>query len=86
VRPPSYLAVMPKAHGELATLPVAIKPDTLQDANGDDQYLAAVQAFGDTTDANTQLRALAHNSVTARQVQDADSVRHKAIDLGRHYV
>jgi hypothetical protein len=76
---------MPNAHGELATLPVAIKPDTLQGANGDDQYLAMVQAFGDTTDANTQLRALAHNSVTARQVQNADSVRHKAIDLGRHY-
>ena len=77
---------MPNAHGELATLPVAIKPGTLQGANGDDQYLAMVQAFGDTTDANTQLRALAHNSVTARQVQNADSVRHKAIDLGRHYI
>jgi GH24 family phage-related lysozyme (muramidase) len=55
-----------------ATLLEAIKPGTLKGANGDDQYLAAVQRFGDTTDANAQLRALAHYGVTARLVQNAD--------------
>ena len=43
-----------------AMLLEAIKPGTLKGPNGDDQYLAVVQRFGDTTDANAQLRALAH--------------------------
>jgi hypothetical protein len=55
-----------------AMLLEAIKPGTLKGANGDDTYLAVVQRFGDTTDANTQLRALAHYGVTARLVQNAD--------------
>jgi GH24 family phage-related lysozyme (muramidase) len=55
-----------------AMLLEAIKPGTLQGANGDDQYLAVVQRFGDTTDANAELQALAHYGVTARLVQDAD--------------
>jgi GH24 family phage-related lysozyme (muramidase) len=55
-----------------AMLLEAIKPGTLQGANGDDQYLAVVQRFGDTTDANAQLCALAHFGVTARLVQNAD--------------
>ena len=55
-----------------AMLLEAIKLGTLQGANGDDQYLAVVQRFGDTTDANAQLRALAHFGVTARLVQNAD--------------
>jgi GH24 family phage-related lysozyme (muramidase) len=55
-----------------AMLLEAIKPGTLQGANGDDQYLAVVQRFGDTTDANAQLRALAHYGVSARLVQNAD--------------
>jgi GH24 family phage-related lysozyme (muramidase) len=55
-----------------AMLLEAIKPGTLKGANGDDQYLAVVQRFGDTTDANAQLRALAHYGVTARLVQSAD--------------
>jgi GH24 family phage-related lysozyme (muramidase) len=55
-----------------AMLLEAIKPGTLKGANGDDQYLAVVQRFGDTTDASAQLRALAHFGVTARLVQDAD--------------
>ena len=50
----------------------ALKPGTLPGANGDDQYLAVVQRYGDTTDANTQLQALAHYGVTARLVQTAD--------------
>jgi hypothetical protein len=49
----------------------AIKPGTLKGANGDDQYLAEVQGFGDTTDAGTKLRALAHFGVTAPLVQNA---------------
>ncbi len=55
-----------------AMLLEAIKPGTLKGANGDDHYLAVVQRFGDTTDANAQLRALAHYGVTARLVQNAD--------------
>lgn len=55
-----------------AMLLEAIKPGTLKGPNGDDQYLAVVQRFGDTTDANAQLRALAHYGVTARLVQSAD--------------
>lgn len=55
-----------------AMLLETIKPGTLQGANGDDQYLAVVQRFGDTTDASAQLRALAHYGVTARLVQNAD--------------
>jgi hypothetical protein len=55
-----------------AMLLEAIKPGTLQGASGDDQYLAVVQRFGDTTDASAQLRALANFRVTARLVQNAD--------------
>jgi GH24 family phage-related lysozyme (muramidase) len=55
-----------------AMLLEALKPGTLKGANGDDQYLAVVQRFGDTTDASAQLRALAHYGVTARLVQTAD--------------
>ena len=55
-----------------AMLLEAIKPGTLQGTNGDDQYLAVVQRFGDTTDAKAELQALAHYGVTARLVQDAD--------------
>ena len=55
-----------------AMLLEAIKPGALQGANGDDQYLAVVQRFGDTTDANAQIRALAHYGVSARLVQNAD--------------
>jgi GH24 family phage-related lysozyme (muramidase) len=55
-----------------AMLLEALKPGTLPGANGDDQYLAVVQRYGDTTDANTQLQALAHYGVTARLVQTAD--------------
>jgi hypothetical protein len=55
-----------------AMLLEAIKPGTLKGGNGDDQYLAVVQRFGDTTDANAQIKALAHYGVTARLVQTAD--------------
>jgi|688.fasta_scaffold00809_55 hypothetical protein len=55
-----------------AMLLEALKPGTLQGANGDDQYLAVVQRYGDTTDATAQLQALAHYGITARLVQDGD--------------
>ena len=55
-----------------AMLLEAIKPGTLKGANGDDQYLAVVQRFGDSTDASAQIRALAHFGVTARLEQHAD--------------
>ena len=55
-----------------AMLLEALKPGTLPGANGDDHYLAVVQRYGDTTDANAQLQALAHYGVTARLVQTAD--------------
>jgi GH24 family phage-related lysozyme (muramidase) len=55
-----------------AMLLEALKPGTLRGANGDDHYLEVVQRYGDTTDANTQLQALAHYGVTALLVQTAD--------------
>jgi hypothetical protein len=55
-----------------AMLLEALKPGTLPGVNGDDQYLAVVQRYGDTTDAMAQLQALAHYGVTAQLVQDAD--------------
>ena len=50
----------------------ALKPGSLLGANGDEQYLAVMQRYGDTTDAGAQLQALAHFGVTARLVQDGD--------------
>jgi hypothetical protein len=55
-----------------AMLLEALKPGTLPGANGDDQYLAVVQRYGDTTDAGAQLQALAYYGITAQLVQDAD--------------
>jgi hypothetical protein len=55
-----------------AMLLEALKPGTLPGSNGDDAYLAVVQRYGDTTDANAQLQALAHYGVHAQLVQDAD--------------
>lgn len=49
-----------------------LKPGTLKGPNGDDQYLRTVQRFGDTTDVQAQLKALAHYGVKARFVQDAN--------------
>ena len=37
----------------------ALKPGTLQGPNGDDAYLGRVLRYGDTTEASSQLRALA---------------------------
>lgn len=49
-----------------------LRPGALKGANGDDQYLRAVQEFGDTTDAGAQVKALAKLGVRSRFVQDAD--------------
>jgi len=50
----------------------ALRPGSLKGSNGDDQYLSVVQRYGDSTDANAQLQALAHYGITARLVQNAD--------------
>lgn len=55
-----------------AMLLEALKPGTLHGPNGDDQYLATVQRFGDTTEADAQIQALAHYGVTAQFEQTAD--------------
>ena len=55
-----------------AMLLEALKPGTLHGPNGDDQYLATVQRFGDTTQAAAQIQALAHYGITARFEQSAD--------------
>ena len=49
-----------------------LKPSTLQGPNGDDLYLARVRQFGDTTDANAQVEALASYGVKARFSQQAN--------------
>ena len=43
-----------------------LKPGTLKGGNGDDQYLARVQWFGDTTDPTAQIKALDSYGVKAR--------------------
>jgi hypothetical protein len=48
-----------------------LKPGTLKGPNGDDQYLAKVRQFGDTTDSAAQIKALASYGVKARFVQNA---------------
>jgi len=42
-----------------------MKPGTLQGANGDDQYLARVRDYGDTTDPVAQIQALSSYCVRA---------------------
>jgi hypothetical protein len=48
-----------------------LKPGTLKGPNGDDQYLARVRQFGDTTDSAAQIKALASYGIKARFVQNA---------------
>jgi hypothetical protein len=43
-----------------------LKPGVLKGSNGDDQYLARVCQFGDTTDPAVQIQALASYGITAR--------------------
>ena len=43
-----------------------LKPGFLSGPNGDDQYLARVHQFGDSTDPATQIKTLASYGITAR--------------------
>lgn len=55
-----------------AMLLETLRPGTLKGANGDDQYLKRVLSYGDTTDANAQLRALSSFGVKAKFITTAD--------------
>ena len=66
-----------------AMLLETIRPGTLQGPNADDAYLGRVLRFGDTTEADAQLKALQSFGVTARLVKDADwSELEEQIDAG----
>ena len=54
-----------------AMLLAFLKPGVLTGSNGDDQYLARVRQFGDTTDAAAQIRALASYGIKARFASQA---------------
>jgi hypothetical protein len=54
-----------------AMLLAFLKPGVLTGPNGDDQYLARVQQFGDTTDPAAQIKALASYGITARVSKQA---------------
>lgn len=48
-----------------------LKPGALTDSpNADDEYLARLRTFGDTTDPKAQIRTLAHFGIKARQVKN----------------
>jgi hypothetical protein len=49
-----------------------LKPGVLHGDNGDDDYLARVLRFGDTTDAGAQLQALKSFGINARHRTDLD--------------
>ena len=49
-----------------AMLLAFLRPGVLTGPNGDDQYLARVRQFGDTTDAAAQVKALASYGIKAR--------------------
>lgn len=55
-----------------AMLTAYLKPGSISGANADDQYLKRVQQYGDSTDANAQIKALASFGIKARFVQNAD--------------
>ena len=55
-----------------AMLLVFLKPGVLTGPNGDDQYLARVRQFGDTTDPAAQIQALTSYGITARFSKQAD--------------
>ena len=53
-----------------AMLVATLRPDALKGANADDAYLKVVQRFGDTTDPQAQLKALASFGISAKFRQD----------------
>jgi hypothetical protein len=66
-----------------AMLLETLKPGTLAGPNGDDAYLGRVLRYGDTTDAQAQLRALASYGITASFTQKASWVTvEQQIDKG----
>lgn len=66
-----------------AMLLETLKPGTLAGPNGDDAYLGRVLRYGDTTDANAQLKALASYGVQAKFTQSASwVVVQRQIDQG----
>jgi GH24 family phage-related lysozyme (muramidase) len=54
-----------------AMLVAFLRPGEITGAAADDQYLKTVLRFGDTTDVNAQLKALAYYGIKARFKQDA---------------
>ena len=66
-----------------AMLIETIKPGTLTGPNGDDAYLGRVLRYGDTTDVNAKLQALASYGVQASFTQSAnwETVK-RQIDMG----
>jgi hypothetical protein len=60
-----------------------LKPGILTGPNGDDQYLARVRSFGDTTSPLAQTRALASYGLSAEYIQSADfALVERLIDAG----
>lgn len=55
-----------------AMLLAYLKPGSISGANADDQYLKRVQQYGDTTDPQAQLKALASYGVKATFTKKAD--------------
>lgn len=55
-----------------AMLVATLRPEALSGANADDAYLKRVLQYGDTTDANAQLKALQSYGIKARFRQDCD--------------
>lgn len=55
-----------------AMLVATLRPNALSGGNADDAYLKRVLQYGDTTDANAQLKALQSYGIKARFRQDCD--------------
>lgn len=66
-----------------AMLAAYLRPNELRGVNADDFYLSKVFQFGDTTDANAQIKALMFYGIKAKFVQNADfATIQKQIDRG----
>jgi hypothetical protein len=66
-----------------AVMLTTLLPEALSGEASDDRYLACVQKFGDTTDAQSQVQALESYGVKARLVLNADfSTIEQQIDRG----
>ena len=66
-----------------AMLLAFLRPGILTGPNGDDQYLARVRQFGDTTDPAAQIKALTSYGITARFSRQASfSTLEQQIEAG----